>query len=316
MSDSRLARLLCAVLLTASPCLGQSLTPEAAAQRARVDSLIPEWRAARREMHYDDSVREARLRAQPLALDTAVFGPFMVVARASESQEHFRNFDKAVASRADILRGISPQSRVRLFVERDIGQDDALRFRARQSTGHHVRIFGGSPRARLRFTRLAVDNAMYEFVPPNVRSWLRDAGLSKAADRASIYRELATSSSPVVRACYKEDVASCIRALQLGGATPDSLALSVTARASMLMHALSESDATMWRLMAAADRAPASALEHASGELLPALVRSWRRQIDSSYMSHAGLSRASAAAFLWSIVALLLALRSTRRRAE
>src|SRR5687768_8070248 len=112
MSNSRVAKLLFAALLAASPCRAQSLSPEAAAQRARVDSLIPEWRAASRELHYGDSVREARQRAAPVALDTAVFGPFVVVARDSESGEHFRNFEKAVAGRAAILRGISPRERV------------------------------------------------------------------------------------------------------------------------------------------------------------------------------------------------------------
>lgn len=316
MFDLRGARLVLLLVMWAVPCFAQSESWEAATQRARLDSLLPELRAASRELHYGDSIRQARRRAAPLALDTARFGPFVVIARDSESREHFRNFEKAVAGRAGMLRGLSSQHKVLLFVERDIGQNDVMRFRARESGGQHVRIFGTSPRRRLRFTHIAVDNAIHEFVPPAVRAWLRDAGLSKGREQAAVYRELATSPSPIVRACHKKHVAPCLSALQLAGTAPDSVALSATARASMLMHALTSADASIARLIATGSVPAATALEQASGRRLSALVQSWHEEIAGSYMSHAGLARASGAALFWSVAVLMLALRSTRRRAE
>jgi hypothetical protein len=288
---------------------------EVARQRALVDSLLPQWQAAARAMMRADSLERARRQRRDLPVDTAMIGPFMVIAPDGEAAEHFRNFRAAVRERAAMLEGIPAELRRKLFVQRD-GGGAWLRYQAERGDGTLVRIFGSSPRVRERFTRIAVDDAIYPYLPASLRTWVGSGQLGRGRQRAHVYREMATSQSAYARDCNRGEIPSCIIALGLDGRrTPSTL--SDEARASFLMHALTTGGkAAIPRLQAAAEAEPAFVLQEASGVPLPQLVQSWRAGITRDYVSHAGLPRATLAALWWVAVALVFSLRSTRRRAE
>lgn len=315
----RLAAVCAALVLTPPLAASQSpaSSPEVAAQRARVDSLIPEWRSVSRELHHADSVRRARMRARTVAVDTAVIGPFLVIARASESREHFRNVRKAVAARSAMLAGIPEERRATLFLERDLPRTDGLRFQAERANAPLIRIFGSSPRQRLRHTRAAVDDAIGSFLPPGVQGWLTGVRLSHGRESAAVYRELATSPAAGIRACFDGTADACISALRLAAPVPDDASFGASARASFVIFTLARGgDGAVMRLHEARNGSVVAALEHAGGSALPHLVRGWREELAQRYVSHPGLSRSSIAAFFWAAMATLIALRSTRRRAE
>jgi hypothetical protein len=284
------------------------------AQRARLDSLLPELHAVSQALHYGDSLRAEARRRRQVELDTAVVGPFVVITHDKESREHFRNFSRAVNERAVFLDGLHAAA-MELWVERDVPRDDALRHHAREANARHVRIFGGSPRLRLRFTKAAVDDAVFGFLPGNVQTWLGDSDLSRGRAHSLVYRELATSQFRLVRDCYRGVPAACAQALQFTDRERGSL--SSTARASLLLHALEKGGAgSLARLRAAGDLQLADAVAAAAGQPLDQLMKSWHSSITQGYVSHAGLPRAAAAALIWGAIALLISLRSTRRRAE
>jgi hypothetical protein len=309
-----LAILLVCLLAPAETAAQESA--EIAAQRARIDSLLPEWRAANREILRADSIRRARREQRQVPVDTVAIAPFVIIAPRKQSAAHFRNFRRAVAERAVMLEGIPENKHLKLFVENDGGGPESIRYQAERSHGRFVRIFGNSPRVRQRFTRVEVDNALYEYLPPAVQAWLGGTELGRGRNRAEVYRELATSPSPTVRECHKGSTAACISALGIGSAPPDS-GFSSTARGSFLMHALASGGAgSLARLNDAGNASAGVAIEQASGRQLPRLVNDWKRGLAREYVSYAGLVRASGAGLLWAVIAGLLALRSTRRRAE
>jgi hypothetical protein len=85
----------------------------------------------------------------------------------------------------------------------------------------------------------------------------------------------------------------------------------------LLLHALEKGGSgSLARLRAAGDLQVADAVAAAAGQPLNRLVKSWHSGITQGYVSHAGLPRAVAAALIWATIALLISLRSTRRRAE
>ena len=284
------------------------------AQRARLDSLLPELHAASQALHYGDSLRAEARRRRRIELDSAVIGPFIVITHDKEGREHFRNFSTAVNERAAILRGLQA-SPMELWVERDVPRGDGLHEHARLAKARHIRIFGSSPRLRLRFTRVAVDNAVFGYLPSNVQTWLNDSDLSKGRAHPLIYRELATSQSRLVQDCYRGVLAACTHALQFTNRERGSL--SSLARASLLLHALEMGGAgSLARLRAAGDLQPADAIAAAARQPVNRVVQSWRNAITRGYVSHAGLPGAAAAAVFWGLIALMVSLRSTRRRAE
>ncbi|HEY0304378.1 MAG TPA: hypothetical protein VGC44_05365, partial [Longimicrobiales bacterium] len=195
--------------------------------------------------------------------------------------------------------------------------EESIRFQAERSKGKFVRIFGSSPRVRRRFTRIEVDNALYNFIPRAVREWLGGSELGRGRDHAHVYREMATSGAASVRACHGGSLDDCAQALGLTGPSADAPGFGSTARASFLLHALEVGGkGSLARLDAAAGAPPMTAIERASGQRVSEVVRAWRNDVARDYVSYAGLLRGSVAVLLWTAVAGLLALRSTRRRAE
>ncbi len=303
---------LIASVSVARPAYAQD-SNEAARQRALVDSLLPQWFAVQLELLRADSVDRARRQGHNVAVDTAMIGPFTVIAPDEQASEHFRNFRRAVAERALMLEGLQAGGQA-LFAQRD-GVGPLLRFQAERSNAPLLRIYGSSPRVRERSTRVAVDNAIYRYLPITVRTWLGTDELARGRELGNVYREMATSPAPEVRECHRGNAAACLAALGLNAESTGGF--SPAARASLLMHALSVGPpGAVARLNTAAALTPGEALQRASRLDLSQLVRNWRSDIASEYVSYAGLARASVAAMLWAVASLLLALRSTRRRAE
>lgn len=317
MCNLRMAFVTGCLLLLAVPASAQQIDNALARQRARIDSLLPEWRAAARQLRVADSISRAQRRTHPPVVDSALIGPFVVIAPLDEAAEHFRNFREAFARRAAIFEGMPAASRVRVFVERDIPRSTTLRFLAEQSRGRFIRIYGSSAGARTQQTRAAVDDAIAEFLPLRVRVWLGGAELSRANESARIYRQLATSPSPLVHACHRGNTAACIDALDLGSAPRVAVGLGQAARASFLLHALKQgAPGSLGRLQHDSTASVSVVLERLTRQPLATLVADWQNAVRNSYVSHAGLPRASLAASFWAAIALLFALRSTRRRAE
>jgi hypothetical protein len=306
--------------LTIAACLfagaaGAQVSAEAAAQRARIDSMIPEWQGAMRALLYRDSVRRMHEQSRVVALDTAEAGPFMLIARDEQADSIFRDMKAAVNERAPIFSSIPARSAV-LFVEWDREEDDALKYRARQAGARSVLLYGHDPATLMRSARVAVDNAAVDFLPAAVRSWLLSPDLGRGRDAQDIYRQIATSPFGTVRGCYNGAASDCVRALQLEGEVQGG-ALGAAARASFLMFALERGGrGSLAAMHARGDAAPGVAIVATARTSLTELAADWRETIVSSNVSHAGLPRAAVAALIWSIIAALLALRSTRTRAE
>jgi hypothetical protein len=108
----------------------------------------------------------------------------------------------------------------------------------------------------------------------------------------------------------------CLAYLEQTGGVPP--ALYPFARASFLMFALERGGSGAFaRLTDPQHRDAATAIAAAANNRLPTLLAHWREYIDESReQSYAGLPAAVAAAFLWTVVAALIAMHSTRRRAE
>ncbi|HEY0305113.1 MAG TPA: hypothetical protein VGC44_09065, partial [Longimicrobiales bacterium] len=70
--------MICVTLVLPSNARAQQ--DEIAERRARIDSLLPEWRAANAAILRAHAEKDAERRARQIAVDTAEIGPFVVVA--------------------------------------------------------------------------------------------------------------------------------------------------------------------------------------------------------------------------------------------
>jgi hypothetical protein len=354
-----------ACLALLAPLDARAQSAEAQAQHARIDSLIPEWRAANRAVLMADSVRRARrLASEQEPLDTLVLPAFMIVARHKQAAETFAAFRAAVRRRGDMLEGIPRDRHVTLLVQWEVDRYRTLELMSGRPRHRLVSLYGVNPDRRRRSAFSGVDGALVDFLSPSVRAWLADPNLLNRTDRAHVYRELATSSSAHARGCFRRDPSACLAALELND-TPDPtrgytipqlqhfvrrvssyheapratclqrgelasclesfksyggppLPLGRSARASLVMFALERGrKGSLARMAGQSDATPVRALAAAAGMPPEELIRAWRDDVDQHrHVTRAGLPGAALAALFWSLVALLVALRSTRRRAE
>jgi hypothetical protein len=112
------------------------------------------------------------------------------------------------------------------------------------------------------------------------------------------------------------DTNACLDLAEATGGLPAPL--SPTARASLLLFALERGGAgSLTRLAHPSRAAPAEAIASAANSSLSDLIADWRAKVERNRrITYAGLPRAVVAVLLWSAVALLFALRSTRSRVE
>jgi hypothetical protein len=110
--------------------------------------------------------------------------------------------------------------------------------------------------------------------------------------------------------------ASCLLFMQHTGGLPP--AIPPFGRANVLMYVLERGGAGAFaRLIAPQHPNAGAAIAAAGNASLPELVDGWRRSIDDNREdSYAGLPKAVVAVLIWTTIAALLAMRSTRRRAE
>jgi hypothetical protein len=110
--------------------------------------------------------------------------------------------------------------------------------------------------------------------------------------------------------------ASCLLFMQRTGGLPP--AVPPFGRANFLMYVLERGGAGAFARLIAPQHPNARAAIVAAGNApLPELVGGWRRSIDDNREhSYAGLPKAVIAVLIWTTIAALLAMSSTRRRAE
>ena len=330
----------------------------AAALHARVDSLVPEWRAAGLIMQQRDSVERLRRRNKDAEkLDTLALPPFVIVAQQSHSKSVFKLFRETLHQRKNIVAGLESAPAVTLLVGSDVA------FAEMQKAPRHrvVSMFMTFHRGlRQRIADAAVDNALHEFMSDSTRAWLMDGKISTGSDYTDTFRELATNDAVLTQGCLASRNESCIDALGLGapldslrGHTPDQirrlaarspvpgnalqrgcvdrndfqqcmqfyapyggppLPLSANTRAGVLRFAFERGGrGSVARAMRGAN--PADAISLAAGMPVEEVVGEWRRTIDRERSVPArGIATGGATTLLWAGVAVVFALRSTRRR--
>jgi len=208
-------------LLAASPVAAQ----DADSLWARLDSIGAEYRVTVSTLR-DHRRAEARARATRLLepLDTAVVGPFRIVARERELETAVRYFAAAwsrVAPQLGELRDsvrphtflVSVTNPVRVFETMRAGHEDVVWLRSWRF---------GRPRAFA--PEAAIGRALMEFVPQTVRSWVGGLDLGEPTPWDAVYRALALSPAIPAGECLKGEMQACLDALVVdsGPATPEA----------------------------------------------------------------------------------------------
>ncbi len=218
--SSRSLFLSCALFaLSATQAMAQ--TPEIAARRARIDSLLPQVRAAHVQVLRDDSLRKARELAADLEpLDTVSIPPFTVIVRRREARETSAAFRWAIEPWRETLRGFSPDSGLVLAVEWAKDPYRPLQLLANARGYRMVSLYGANAGRRRQSAISAVADALTPFLPDNVQAWLKGASLSSGLDDANVYRQIATSPSAYATGCLKHVAVDCMKALGLRDVEP------------------------------------------------------------------------------------------------
>lgn len=195
----------------------QSLvSDEAAMYRARIDSLLPVYEAARRALTVADSVREVNeLAAQREPLDSILLTPFIVVAPRSHADKVFPLMRRTIEERASLLAQLESAPRITLLVEADSFYR-AFRSMNKAPRHHIVSLRGDDGERRRRIAANAVDDALLDLAPPAVREWMLDGRMTHGREAKHAYRALATSPSGMTKRCYDGVVEECVNALGLG----------------------------------------------------------------------------------------------------
>ena len=357
--------LVTALCALAAPAYAQER--DAAAQRAVIDSLLPQLEAARLAMFRADSLeRAARTTVSGEALDTAMVQSLTIIAPRSQFNETVAAFRMAAARAQEILAGLPRDRRLTLAVEWQVKPHAGLQALARNEGLRSVALYGGTRARRAQSVEAALADAVLPLMPDSVRAWLQDQVWSRGVETDRVHRQLATSPSPDASACFRNNTSACARALglvprdslqgysreqvralakarrihpmeqgaswrscveggdmtsclrvirQSGGLPP---ALPPFGRANFLMYVLEQGGPGAFaRLISPEHTTAASAIVAAGKQPLPSLINGWRRHIEERRaLSYAGLPKAVIAALLWTVVAALVAMRSTRRRAE
>lgn len=195
----------------------------AAAMRARIDSLVPEWHAAGKALHEHDSIaRVETLRRQSEPLDTLTAAPFTAVARHSEATRIFRVFRNALANQAELMDGLASAPPITLLVE---GRGHYAAFSQMQRAPRHHIVSLPAGLSKPQYERAmtgAIDDALKDLLPDTLRKWLRDGSLKWGVNDEAILREVATTDAVMTTACSRRDIGACTNALGLA-APLDSL---------------------------------------------------------------------------------------------
>lgn len=199
----------------ASPAQSR-VSAEAAAYRARIDSLLPEYRAAQRALARVDSVRKAeQLAAQREPLDSLFFAPFVVVTPHSKAARVLPIFRNAIEERHALLAQLEDAPPITLLIERD-SQYRAFQSMAKAPRHHKVSLLREDRERDRRIVGNAIDDALMDLAPPSVRAWLLDGRIARGHNAKSAYRALATSPSAMAQRCHDGGAEDCVLTLGLG----------------------------------------------------------------------------------------------------
>lgn len=210
--------LLCAAawLLAAANAHAQSPAADPRVLGARLDSLMPAYRAARDAMLRSDSIRQAqRADSAKVPLDTVTRAPIILVMRPEDRASIEAALARVWPARASLATAIDTPAAVVLVAN----GEDVLYFDQLAKRPHHSRVnlqrsgLREDPEATLLY---AIDLALFDVLPVEVREWLGENTFARNDEFAFAYRELATSQSPLVRRCFAGDAAACLGALGLG----------------------------------------------------------------------------------------------------
>lgn len=141
-------------------------------------------------------------------------------------------------------------------------------------------------------------------------------GYTPAQIRALVVRSHARTDERIRSDCLRlNDISKCLRVLSVYGGAP--IPLHQQLRASLFAYALQQGGpGAAARLHQRQDANAAQAVSATAAVPVEQLAREWRAAVDQELRpSWAGIGRTGAATVLWSLVALAIALRSTRRRA-
>jgi hypothetical protein len=192
------------------------ISPEAATYRARLDSLLPEYRAASRALALADSMRDAeQIAAQRQPLDSVWIPPFMLVTPHSKSGRVFPVFRGALADRRALLAQLDRAPVITLLIEKD-SPYRAFRPMRKAPRHHIVSLRSGEAMWDHKLAANAIDDALLDLAPPSVQEWLADGRITHGRDGKSTYRLLATSPSRLAKRCYAGVIDDCLTALGLG----------------------------------------------------------------------------------------------------
>lgn len=206
-----------AIALLPGSLHSQSRTsPEAAAYRARLDSLIPVYREASRALAVADSVRDAELlAAQREPLDSVAIPPFVLVMPKSKAEGVVPLFRQVLADRSALIAQLDRAPHITLLIEGD-SQYRPFRSMSKAPRHHIVSLRGGDAKKVRKNTANAVDDALLDLAPPAVQEWLVDGRIIHGRNGKAAYRELATSPSRITKRCYAGVTDDCLTALGLG----------------------------------------------------------------------------------------------------
>ena len=218
------------VMAAPVPAAAQSLSAEAAAQKARVESLLPAYTSAREALRVRDSVRAAaRRNAGREPLDTVHIPPFRIVTQRSLSDELVPVVREVLSDEyLRSLQGIENAQPLTLLVQREVyGPFHEM---GKQPRHYLVSLYSDKAGRRRQAVTQVLDNAVVAMLPAVVEAWLVDPNLTTGRDRESVYRHLATRSAKSAQRCYAGSVEDCITALGLGerldslnGYSPDQI---------------------------------------------------------------------------------------------
>lgn len=141
-------------------------------------------------------------------------------------------------------------------------------------------------------------------------------GYTPAQIRSLVVHSHARTDDRMRRDCLQfNDIPKCLRVLSVYGGAP--LPLHQHLRGSLFAFALREGGTgAAARLHQSRDATAAQAVSATAAMPIEQLASEWRAAVDGDQRpSWAGIGKTSASTVLWSLVALAMALRSTRRRA-
>lgn len=227
--------LLLVLALPASTFAQTVRSPEAAAQMARVDSMMPAWEVAWERTRTADSIRIAHdMRSEEQDFDTLRMGPIQVISLHSVSARVFPEFRRAINDRANLLAGVRVKEPFTIFVEKGT-QIRRFQKMGRGRPATSVSLPTGIRRAwQHRAVDNTIDNIITTFLPDSVRAWLGEESISPGRDLAYVHRELAVTDVALAEHCRAGDVSACLRALEitarldsLRGRTPEEVRVFV-----------------------------------------------------------------------------------------